>query len=363
MTYSKLRLIDNIQLKFIYIPKITDLLNKENNPVQVMSPQDLLFAAFESGIEIPEDLKDELSEILNKKGKNKNEEFLIWPIIGRKALVLLSGGTGCGKSFQGLTLGYALANKGKLYNNWIVKKACKVLYLCDDELDDDTLKKRKAIFSRIYGDNEESSNITIKTVNGFDLLIEDNQQIIEDLLRDCQLNTGEKGQPVRLLILDHLTKLAPAATQQTNWNNLRPFFSKLKKANISILLLHHLGKTGSLLGSSFIENDAAARIHLEKIDDARDLIIDITVPKNTREKDQPIPYRIKLATGKHPHWIANNSESNLNWKTMSKEDKIIKITELRKDKTMPEIADMFGKHLNTLEKFAGKHGLTQKRNL
>ena len=363
--YEKLRGLENLKLKFIYIPKITDLLNKENNPIQVMCPQDLLYTAFESGIEIPESLKDELSEILNKKGKGKNEEFLIWPIIGRKGLVLLTAATGVGKSFQALNLGYALANKGKLFNNWIIRRACKVLYICDSELDKDTLEERKNIFKKMYKDDDNSSNIMIQSVDNYDLLDKKFQKIIDNFLLDCQLNNGEKGQPVKLLILDHLTKLAPAALQKEKWVSLRPWFIDLKARGIAVLLLNHITKDGvEMHGTSLIENDATVRIHLNEVIDnkTKRLTMAITVPKNMKFPKQTEPYIAQLVTGKHPHWIEYGSQSSLNWKSMSNEEKIIKIKELRNDKTVPEIAAIFSRGPNTIEKFLTEHGLTKKRN-
>ncbi len=357
--YVSLRKLEATTIKFIYVPSIVDVQNPECNHIKIMSPDDLLYEAFISGVtKIPEVLKEEATEVINKRLTKTRDRFLIDPIISRQALIILTAKTGVGKSWQALTLAYALATKGKLFNGWKVKHTCKVLYICDEELDHDTRKERCKILSKMYDYDEKTGNLTIQPVSGFDLNQETYQKRVEKYLHDCQISGGSNGQPVKLLILDHLTKLAHRATQQENWVKLRPWFKKLKEKDISVLLVHHLNSIGEIHGSQFIENDATVHIHLNKIIHQKNLIIDVIVSKNTRAKDQPVPCRIQLINGrKKALWKEiKNPELELKWK-IDNNEKIEKIRELKinKEMTWPQIADAFGVSLSTIEKYYQKN--------
>jgi hypothetical protein len=354
------------KLKFIHIPEITNIHDVEKSGITIWSKEDLIYEAFDRKIDIPENLKLEFSDFLAKKFRTKKKQsYIIDPIIRKNALVLLTAKTGHGKSYLSMAFSYAAATKGKLFGEWHVKEKVKVLYVHDYEIDNDELEKRKKIFNKIYPKQKKSKSVSFYPVSNFNLLSENHQEEIERILIDKQLNAFPEGEPIRLLVLDHLTKLCPNATRQDTWNQLRPWINSLiNDMNISVLLLHHHNKTRGVYGTSFIENDANSRIHIEKKENDAALAMDVSLPKNRHGKTKDNAYKVELHMDLEDRIYLKCETDDTpppSWKTLSNDDRIKIFVSMRENMSMNELALHFGIKLPTLELFATTNKLTKNR--
>lgn len=352
-------------LIFFYLEEVKNLVDAEDNPFSVYHVDDVLLAAHERELPIPESLQSRLAEHLRKIGKIKLKNYLIEPIIDKRKITLLTAPTNAGKSFLAHSIGYAFATKGSLFYDWTVTSRGKALCISDTEMDEDTLEDRKNIFNRMYS-SDYLDNFIIKTVDCWNLEDEATQLELQKMLDHATSDEGRRGEPVRLLILDHLSALTNAGYREENW---KKFSLKLveiaQKNDLAVLLVHHETKDKSrTFGTSFIDNKVHVIIRLEKwnIGGLPSRIgMKVSVPKNRGRKDQPEPRNLVLDVGKHPRWIENSSEP-LSWK-MPLEEKIEIIKKMREEQTVKSIADAFNVAKVTVEKFLKKHRLTRVTNM
>jgi AAA domain-containing protein len=347
-----------LNITFMYVPQATNTLNLEKNGIQFFSQEDLLLKAYEKGVTIPQELHKELDKYLQKLGQNRNLKFLIENIIGEKSYNLLVAKRGAGKTWVSLGIAYALATKHSFVKRWKVKRAARVLYI-NGEVSDELMQDRCSIFKRMYANRNGVENVIVKTMLDLDLVEENDRKRLENEI----YKPGDSGGPFSLIILDSLLFLSPTGSQGSNWKDkIEPWIRKLKDNQKSILLLHHKSRKDSAYGSIMLENYADCILMLEKSKTNADntIQIKITEDRNKRAIEQE-PFEIRLSTGKKPKWTPVYSETELNWK-MSEEKKIKQIIELRKkDTPVQKIADLFGKHINTIEKFMSGNGITKSK--
>ena len=354
-------------LLFIHVPEITNPLDSKESGISVFSPEELILEAFDYGIEAPVNLKDKFAEILaEKRKKRKHENYIVYPAIRKNSIILMTAKTGHGKSYLSMALSYAIATKGKLFGSWIVKEPVKVLYVIDREVDADELKKRKKIFESIYKLKKRSKSVNFYPVSNFNLLDEKDRHEVKKTLDNTLLDAHPCGEPVKLLVLDHLTKLTRNATTANLWSELRPWVDTLiNELGISILLLHHENKSGTTFGTSFIENDVNAHIHIERHEVDNALIMDVTLPKNRNGAPLHNPYKVEIHMADGHPYITSDAEDIVGgrelWKKSTNGEKIAKFKELRNKSTIAEIADYYGMSKQTIEAFATKNNLTRGR--
>ena len=350
-------------LHFIHIPEITDIINSEKSGITIWNQEELILEAFDNKIEIPKALKEKFAEVLARKQKNKRQEnYIIEPVIRKNAITLMTAKAGHGKSYLSMGLSYAAATKGKLFGTWKVKEKVKVLYIIDREVDVAELKKRKEMFEKIYKLNKKSKSITFHPVSNFNLLQIENRNEVLQKLTDAQLLESPEGEPVKLLVFDHLTKLMGNVSSPQTWSELRPWFDYLvNELQISILLLHHQNKSGNTYGTSFIENDVGIHIHLDRnnVDDY--LSMNVTLPKNRHGKIQTTPFKVDLHMGSESIGFRSDAkDTNISWKKLSNEERCEKFALMReKGMKNAEVADVFGMGIKSIEKLIRENKLAK----
>jgi len=316
---------------------------------------------------LPTWLRKELAETYKGYQLSANRQmYIVDNVIRKNSFHLLTAKKGQGKSYFSMFLAQAIAQKGRLFANWKVKKSVKILYVLDDEVDQYELNQRQERIQAMFPEPKKLNEISFLSASNYNLLKQEFQQKVEDALIEAQLNKEPKTEKVQLLILDHLTKLAPDATNRYGWEKIRPWITKLtKEQNIAILLLHHENKGSTTYGTTFIENDADIRIQLDK-KTCDDFVIDITVPHNRQAPVQiEKPHQIRFDLGRKPRMSYLNNlcdNDKLKWRQRTLEDKLFYFFALKNaGKTMSEIANYFGIANPTIEKFARENKLTNNR--
>ena len=354
--------VTSLELQFIYLPSAANTIEKNKNGAEFYSPDELLITAHNAGIAIPEILQDKLEELLRKLRKNKKERFLFDPIIGNKSFNLLLGKRGAGKSWLGISIAYSLATGRSFIKNWNVPKPCKVLYI-NGEVDDDLMDDRINLLDKFYSKSIKKKNVLFRTDRGLDLTTPESQVKVEKYLNTASLKEGDSRMPVSVLILDNLYFLALNAEKEKKWDILKNWILKLiSDRKLSVLLLHHSNEDNRSFGTSNIEKVADDVLLLKKVkkkeNEKKYLKIKVEETKNKRKLEFE-PFNIFLDTDKKARWIEENSSNNFySWK-MEESEKLKIVISLRKNKkTWPEIADMFGVSLSTVEKFAQDNSLT-----
>ena len=351
-------------LQFIHVPEVKDRLNRKNTKISIWSPKELLLEAFRQDIEVPESIKKEQAAIVAKEVKTPSrEEYILYPLLRKKSLILLTAEAKHGKSYFAMALSHAVATHGKLFQNFKVKTTTKVLYVLDDEIDYTERKKREGIFHKIFKQKEKSKDVVYEHVSGFNLYEDHFRKRVECMLINAQMNTNPQGEPVQLLVLDHLTKMINNNLTGSTWRLLRPWLHQLReKYSLAVLILHHTNKSGKTYGTSFIENDANAHIHIHKkpIDDT--LTMEITVPQNRNGQTITEPITVELNLGKNPSLRPGDGcdSYKIEWKGTI-EDRCILFAKMKQEGcTMKEIANSFNVSKPTIEKFAQENGLTNE---
>ena len=384
--YGKINEIKLRDLQFIHVPEIKDKLNYKNTDIKVWSPEKLLLEAFDMKIEVPEDLKDQQAQIIAKERKKQSQEdYIIYPAIRRNSLMLLSARAKHGKSYLAMALSYAATTKGKLFSNWVVKQRAKVLYVIDREVDTSERKKRQDLFTKIFKPSPKAKSITFEPVFGFNLYEREYQEQIEEMIRDAQLGAFPEGEPVGMLVLDHLTKMTRGNLTANSWDSLRGWLDHLTtELNLAVLLLHHNNYSGGVYGTSFILNDVNVHIHVQKKEmiDVKDLLaMDLTIPDNRHGESFTEPTTVEISMGEKPYLKSDKDDiytTESLWKRLARDeegksivDKSVvkksragKFIELKKANPkikMKEIAYIFGIGLKSVEALAVSQGLTHNR--
>ncbi|UDQ98260.1 AAA family ATPase [Lentisphaerota bacterium WC36G] len=354
------------KLRFAHVPHIDDQLNHSQANISIWTKEELLQEAYNCNIPLPKLLKKELADTYKDYKKIANRQlYIVDNVIRKNSFHLLTARQGQGKSYFSMFLAQAIAQKGKLFADWKVKKSVKILYVLDDEVDRYELEQRRDNIGKMFPKSDKLKEISYLSVSNFNLLEEKFQNKVEDALVEAQLNKEPKTEKVQLLILDHLTKLAPTTTNERNWQKLRPWIHKLtKEMNIAVILLHHENKGNTTFGTSQIENDIDIKIKLER-KPVDDFVINLTVPKNRQAPVQiENPHQIQFHLNGKPRmaYLNNLSNENIKWRKRSIENKLHYYFALKNSqKTMQEIADYFGIAKPTIEKFAKENELTNDR--
>lgn len=172
-------------------------------------------------------------------------EMILSPLIPTQGLVMLYAKRGIGKTFIALGIAFAVST-GSTILKWSVPKPRKVLYV-DGEMPASAMQERLSLlaigldqelpdpsfFRLITPDLQPEGIPDLATVHG--------QQLIEDALCGAEL-----------LILDNLSTLVRATQENESdaWLPIQEWVLKLRRRGISILIVHHAGKSGQQRGTS-----------------------------------------------------------------------------------------------------------------
>lgn len=152
---------------------------------------------------------------------------------------------GIGKSWLGLSIGYAAACGGEILG-WkaLIKK--RVLYI-DGELPAATMQQRLALIVNSF-DSEPLEN-------GFKLITPDLQPdgIVPNLSNSIDRNAvNEHAEDVDLIIVDNLSTLARGGKENEgeSWLPIQEWALQHRSQGRSIIFIHHSGKGGQQRGTS-----------------------------------------------------------------------------------------------------------------
>lgn len=185
-------------------------------------------------------------------------EMILSPILPSQGLVMIYAKTGVGKTFVALMIAYAVALGDKVFS-WHAPKPRKVLYI-DGEMPAATMQERLKSIAKGFGrELDDPSNFRIITqdlqMNGIpDLATKEGQEIVESVLGDAEL-----------LVLDNLSCLVRRVQENEfdSWLPIQEWLLKLRRRGLSVLFIHHAGKSGIQRGTSRREDVLDAVIALK----------------------------------------------------------------------------------------------------
>ncbi|MCB1119420.1 MAG: AAA family ATPase [Chlamydiia bacterium] len=197
-----------------------------------------------------------LQEFLSKKIPER--EMILAPIIPKQGLAMLYSKRGVGKTFLSLAIGYAVATGISLLR-WECMKSVPVLYV-DGEMPASMMQERlKGLVDGKWVEMQEPSNFRIVTPDlqegGIpDISTIEGQQLIESVIGDA-----------KLVILDNLSTLAPRLQENESdaWAPIQGWSLQLRRRGISLLMVHHAGKSGNQRGTSRREDILDTVINLK----------------------------------------------------------------------------------------------------
>lgn len=173
-------------------------------------------------------------------------EMILAPIIPTQGLVMVYALPGIGKTHFGLGAAYAIASGGR-FLRYSAPKARRVLYV-DGEMPGAAMKERlMGIVRGASGDITAPDNLRILSWDQQDPLTPlpdigtpEGQAIINRHLTD-----------VDVLVLDNLSSLVSGAENEADaWQPMQTWLLWLRRRGLSIVLVHHAGKSGSQRGTS-----------------------------------------------------------------------------------------------------------------
>lgn len=185
--------------------------------------------------------------------------MIIKPIIPTQGLAMLYATRGIGKTYVALSIALAVAAGVSLFGNrWTVEKARRVLFI-DGEMPAITLQERLKSLSANFPLIEEDYLRVITPdfqPSGIpDLSTEEGQKVVEEHLEG-----------VELVILDNLSSLLRNGRENEaeSWMPLQSWLLSLRRRGISVLIVHHAGKSGNQRGTSKREDLLDTVIHMKR---------------------------------------------------------------------------------------------------
>jgi putative DNA primase/helicase len=203
----------------------------------------------------PVSLKDFLAKPI------KPREMLLDPILPQKGLEMLYGTRGTGKTMVALGLAYALAT-GTNFLKWKADKARKVL-LVDGEMPAADLQQRLS-WHALATNTDPGDNL--KILCG-DLIEIGGVGNVGDPKVQAELEPYLAG--IDVVILDNLSTLTAVIRDNDaeSWGPIQDYLLRLRRKNISVLIVHHAGKGGQQRGTSRREDVLDTVINLRRPSD------------------------------------------------------------------------------------------------
>lgn len=188
-------------------------------------------------------------------------EYILFPWLRKKALVMIYAERGIGKTYFALSLAWAIATGGN-FATWKAIKPQNVLYI-DGEMSAQAIQERLSGLSK-------ASDESLPNAHAFHLLTPDRQ---ERGVPNLAVPTDRQEIEMILanydvLVLDNLSTLNYGGEENSadSWGDIQQWFLKLRTMDKTLILIHHAGKNGNQRGSS-------------RKEDALDVVIALKRPK------------------------------------------------------------------------------------
>lgn len=175
--------------------------------------------------------------------------YLLQPIIPDQGIVILFAPRGVGKTFVALTIAIVVAGGLSIFN-WRAPKSNRVLYV-DGEMPALAMQERlSALALGMAAPTHAMKNLSILTPDMQprpmpDLATAAGQMALEPFLDG-----------VNLLVLDNLSTLCRTGkeNESQSWQPMQSWLLDLRRRGLSVLLVHHAGKSGDQRGTSARED-------------------------------------------------------------------------------------------------------------
>lgn len=192
---------------------------------------------------LTEQLKEYSSDEIDTYPAKKTEtKFIISPIIAEKDLVILFAPSDYGKTWLAEAMAVAVSEGKEVFSQWQVKKPRKTLLIVG-EMDKQSHSNRFYDINEIYDrKKKDGKKMLIAKRANINLVTDEGRFYVKNLLEDY------KG--IELIIFDNLLTLAPKATFEDEWDDLKQWFKSL---GITIIMLHHTNRQGEFRGTGDIK--------------------------------------------------------------------------------------------------------------
>ncbi len=190
------------------------------------------------------------------------KEFILDPVLTTQSLTMLFASRGVGKTHVALGIAYAVASGGA-FLRWQSPKPKRVLYL-DGEMPATTMQSRLAeIVNQSEYEPPSADYLRLVTPDLQegpmpDISTEIGQEVLEPLLED-----------VELVIVDNLSTLVRSGKENESegWLPVQGWALDLRRRGMSVVFVHHAGKSGAQRGTSKREDVLDTIIRLEHAHD------------------------------------------------------------------------------------------------
>ena len=187
-------------------------------------------------------------------------EMLLSPILPRQGLCMLHAMRGIGKTFISLSVAYAVASGGKVFDRWEALRPARVLFI-DGEMPARTLQERLAAL--VAGNELEPPD------NDYLRILTPDMQ--DGPMPNLATREGQDAltpflEGVDLVVMDNLVTLARygRANDEESWLPVQGWLLELRRRGISVFMIHHQGKGGDQRGTSAKEDILDTVIRLDR---------------------------------------------------------------------------------------------------
>ncbi len=175
--------------------------------------------------------------------------FLLSPILPVQGIGILYAPRGVGKTFAALSVAVAVASGGEVFN-WRAPRPKKALYV-DGEMPATSMKSRlSSIIGGMSAPPQALKNLSLITPDLQPCAMPD----LSTLSGQSMLEPFLKG--VDMLVLDNISTLCRTGKENEaqSWQSMQAWLLDLRRRGITVLLVHHAGKSGDQRGTSAKED-------------------------------------------------------------------------------------------------------------
>lgn len=173
--------------------------------------------------------------------------WLIEPLIYMGHLVLLYGAAGVGKTFLCLYLAVCVSRGGELFGPYEAAEPHGVIYL-DGEMQANELQERL----KHLGIQPDPENFKVISCELMQREHGTAVNLADPRWREAILSFLRDHRKYKFLVLDNLSSLIPGIDENPakEWDAANQWLLQLRREGVSVLLVHHAGKSGDQRGTS-----------------------------------------------------------------------------------------------------------------